>query len=139
MALVDNAKAFVLNAHPDRFAWNPTFLELCGYYCLEPCACAPRRPQTKDRPAYYAFFPCMERTLRIPAPIMKALPRVGFWQRPGGWLKEQVAFVVDASGVEHALQRESDRSRPMHAELGGDLSRTEPAAVTQVLRKLEIS
>ncbi len=48
-ALVDNAKAFVLNAHPDRFAWNPTFLELCGYYCLEPRACAPHRPQTKGK------------------------------------------------------------------------------------------
>jgi transposase len=48
-ALVDNAKAFVLNARPDRFAWNPTFLELCGYYCVEPQACAPRRPQTKGK------------------------------------------------------------------------------------------
>ncbi len=47
--LVDNAKAFVLNARPEHFTWNPTFLELCGYYRIEPRACAPRRPRTKGK------------------------------------------------------------------------------------------
>jgi transposase len=54
--LVDNPKAFVLDAHPARFRWNPQFLELCGHYRLAPRACAVRRPQTKgkvERPFFY--------------------------------------------------------------------------------------
>lgn len=54
--LVDNAKVFVTDAHPDRFAWNPRFLELCGHYAVEPVACQPYRPQTKgkvERPFFY--------------------------------------------------------------------------------------
>lgn len=56
--LVDNAKVFVTDARPDRFAWNPRFLEFCGHYAVEPVACHPYRPQTKgkvERP----FF-CLE-------------------------------------------------------------------------------
>lgn len=54
--LVDNAKVFVRDARPDRFAWNARFLELCGHYAVEPVACHPYRPQTKgkvERPFYY--------------------------------------------------------------------------------------
>lgn len=54
--LVDNAKVFVTDARPDRFAWNPRFLELCGHYAVEPVACHPYRPQTKgkvERPFFY--------------------------------------------------------------------------------------
>ena len=54
--LVDNARALVLEAHPDQPVWNPHFLELCGHYCLQPRACEPGRPQTKgkvERPFYY--------------------------------------------------------------------------------------
>lgn len=47
--LVDNAKVFVSDARPDRFAWNPRFLELCGHYAVEPVACHPYRPQTKGK------------------------------------------------------------------------------------------
>ena len=32
--LVDDAKAFVLDATPAHFRWNPQFLELCGDYRL---------------------------------------------------------------------------------------------------------
>lgn len=54
--LVDNARAFVLDASPDNFHWNPRFLEFCGHYRIEPVACRPYRPQTKgkvERPFYY--------------------------------------------------------------------------------------
>jgi transposase len=54
--LVDNAKVFVTEARPDRFAWNPRFLEFCGHYAVEPVACHPYRPQTKgkvERPFFY--------------------------------------------------------------------------------------
>ena len=47
--LVDNPRAFVLDAHPMHFEWNPTFLELCGYYRIEPRACRVRRPRTKGK------------------------------------------------------------------------------------------
>jgi transposase len=54
--LVDNAKAFVLDAKPGHFRWNPQFLELCGHYRIRPTACQPYRPRTKgkvERPFFY--------------------------------------------------------------------------------------
>ena len=54
--LVDNARAFVLDASPDNFRWNPRFLEFCGHYRIEPISCKPHRPQTKgkvERPFFY--------------------------------------------------------------------------------------
>lgn len=55
-ALVDNPRAFVLDARQTEFQWNPQFLALCGYYRIEPQACRVRRPRTKgkvERPFYY--------------------------------------------------------------------------------------
>jgi transposase len=49
VVLVDNAGAFVVDAHPTHFQWNLKFLELCGYYRIEPRACRVRRPQTKGK------------------------------------------------------------------------------------------
>jgi transposase len=54
--LVDNARALVSDASPNRFRWNPQFLELCGHYRLQPRACQPYRAQTKgkiERPFFY--------------------------------------------------------------------------------------
>jgi len=54
--LIDNAKAFVLDANPAHFRWNPQFLELCGHYRVKPRACQPYRAQTKgkiERPFFY--------------------------------------------------------------------------------------
>lgn len=54
--LIDNARAFVVDARPDLFVWNRRFLELCGHYSIEPRACQPARPRTKgkvERPFYY--------------------------------------------------------------------------------------
>ena len=54
--LVDNARAFVLNAHPARFQWNPRFLELCGHYGIKPVACRVGNPRAKgkvERPFYH--------------------------------------------------------------------------------------
>ena len=54
--LVDNARAFVLDANPAHFQWNPQFLELCGHYRVQPRACQVRRPRTKgkiERPFFY--------------------------------------------------------------------------------------
>jgi transposase len=49
VALVDNAGAFVVDARPTHFQWNPKFLELCGYYRIEPRACRVRRARTKGK------------------------------------------------------------------------------------------
>lgn len=54
--LVDNAKAFVEDARPDRFTWNQRFLELCGHYQIEPQACRVRRAQTKGKIERPFFF-----------------------------------------------------------------------------------
>ncbi len=54
--LVDNAKAFVLDANPAHFRWHPQFLALCGHYRVKPRACQPYRAQTKgkvERPFFY--------------------------------------------------------------------------------------
>jgi transposase len=54
--VVDNAKAFVLDANPTHFRWNPQFLELCGHYRMRPTACQPYRARTKgkvERPFFY--------------------------------------------------------------------------------------
>jgi transposase len=54
--VVDNAKAFVLDANPAHFRWNPQFLELCGHYRMRPTACRPYRARTKgkvERPFFY--------------------------------------------------------------------------------------
>lgn len=54
--LVDNARAFVTDAHPEHFQWNRVFLEFCGHYAFQPMACRPARPQTKgkvERPFFY--------------------------------------------------------------------------------------
>lgn len=47
--LVDNARAFVVDANPGHFRWNQQFLELCGHYRVQPHACQVRRPQTKGK------------------------------------------------------------------------------------------
>ena len=54
--LVDNPRAFVIDANPKHFRWNPQFLELCGHYRVKPRACIPYRPRTKgkiERPFFY--------------------------------------------------------------------------------------
>ncbi len=54
--LVDNARAFVLDANPAHFRWNPQFLELCGHYRVKPRACQVGRARTKgkiERPFFY--------------------------------------------------------------------------------------
>jgi hypothetical protein len=54
--LVDNPKAFVIDANPENFRWNPQFLELCGHYRMQPRACQPYRSRTKgkvERPFFY--------------------------------------------------------------------------------------
>ncbi len=54
--LVDNPRAFVVDADPANFRWNQHFLELCGHYRFEPVACQPARPRTKgkvERPFFY--------------------------------------------------------------------------------------
>lgn len=47
--LTDNPKAFVSDARPSHFTWNPQFLSLCKYYRVVPKACRVRRPQTKGK------------------------------------------------------------------------------------------
>ncbi|MER3453276.1 MAG: hypothetical protein C4344_06505 [Acidimicrobiia bacterium] len=54
--LVDNAKAFILDARPDALAWNPHFLELCGHYRVAPRHCQVRRAQTKGKVERPFFF-----------------------------------------------------------------------------------
>ena len=54
--LIDNARAFVIDASKEHFRWNAQFLELCGHYRMEPRACQPYRARTKgkiERPFSY--------------------------------------------------------------------------------------
>jgi transposase len=45
--IVDNLKAAVLNGSGRSACYHPEFLALCGYFCLQPVACARRDPESK--------------------------------------------------------------------------------------------
>ena len=45
--IVDNLKAAVLNGSGRYACFHQDFLALCGYFCLEPIACAARDPESK--------------------------------------------------------------------------------------------
>jgi transposase len=45
--IFDNLKAAVLNGSGRSACLHPEFLALCGYYCLQPLACARRDPESK--------------------------------------------------------------------------------------------
>ena len=45
--IFDNLKAAVLNGSGRRACLHPEFLALCGYFCLQPIACARRDPESK--------------------------------------------------------------------------------------------
>ena len=47
--VVDNDRAFVINAHPSHFKWNERFLEFCGHYSMRPIACRVRNPKAKGK------------------------------------------------------------------------------------------
>jgi len=45
--IFDNLKAAVLNGSGRHACFHPEFLALCGYFCLQPLACARRDPESK--------------------------------------------------------------------------------------------
>ena len=45
--IFDNLKAAVLNGAGRQACFHPEFLALCGYFCLQPIACARRDPESK--------------------------------------------------------------------------------------------
>jgi transposase len=45
--IFDNLKAAVLNGAGRSACYHPEFLALCGYFCLQPVACARRDPESK--------------------------------------------------------------------------------------------
>jgi transposase len=45
--IFDNLKAAVLNGSGRNACFHPEFLALCGYFCLQPIACARRDPESK--------------------------------------------------------------------------------------------
>jgi len=45
--IFDNLKAAVLNGSGRHACFHPEFLALCGYFCLQPVACAARDPESK--------------------------------------------------------------------------------------------
>jgi transposase len=45
--IFDNLKAAVLNGSGRHACFHPEFLALCGYFCLQPIACAARDPESK--------------------------------------------------------------------------------------------
>src|SRR5438105_14501608 len=45
--IFDNLKAAVLNGSGRSACFHPEFLALCGYFCLQPVACARRDPEAK--------------------------------------------------------------------------------------------
>ena len=47
--IFDNLKAAVLNGAGRHACFHPEFLALCGYFCMQPVACAARDPESKGR------------------------------------------------------------------------------------------
>jgi len=45
--IFDNLKAAVLNGSGRQACFHPEFLALCGYFCMQPIACARRDPESK--------------------------------------------------------------------------------------------
>src|SRR5271169_6259398 len=45
--IFDNLKAAVINGSGRSACWHPEFLALCGYFCMQPVACARRDPESK--------------------------------------------------------------------------------------------
>lgn len=45
--IFDNLKAAVLNGAGRHASFHPEFLALCGYFCMQPIACAARDPESK--------------------------------------------------------------------------------------------
>lgn len=45
--IFDNLKAAVLNGAGRNACFHPEFLALCGHFCMQPIACAPRDPESK--------------------------------------------------------------------------------------------
>lgn len=45
--IFDNLKAAVLNGSGRSACYHPEFLALCGYFCMQPLACARRDPESK--------------------------------------------------------------------------------------------
>jgi transposase len=45
--IIDNLKAAVLNGSGRHACFHPEFLALCGYFCMQPIACARRDPESK--------------------------------------------------------------------------------------------
>lgn len=45
--IFDNLKAAVLNGSGRSACYHPEFLALCGYFCMQPVACARRDPESK--------------------------------------------------------------------------------------------
>jgi transposase len=45
--IFDNLKAAVLNGSGRNACFHPEFLALCGYFCMQPLACARRDPESK--------------------------------------------------------------------------------------------
>jgi transposase len=45
--IFDNLKSAVLNGSGRSACYHPEFLALCGYFCLQPIACARRDPESK--------------------------------------------------------------------------------------------
>jgi transposase len=54
--IFDNLKAAVLNGSGRHACFHPEFLALCGYFCLQPPACARRDPESKDYASCYPSF-----------------------------------------------------------------------------------
>lgn len=47
LVIFDNLKTAVLNGAGRSACFHPEFLALCGYFCLQPLACAARDPESK--------------------------------------------------------------------------------------------
>ncbi|MDE3076672.1 MAG: IS21 family transposase [Chloroflexota bacterium] len=93
--LVDNPRAFVIDANPKTFRWNPQFLELCGHYRVKPRACLPYRARTKgkiERPFDY---------------LEEQFIKGSIWQSLGHLLEELARFERDDLDLRvHSTTRE---------------------------------
>ena len=66
--IFDNLKAGVINGWGRSACFHPEFLALCGYFCLQPIACARRNPESKEEGSYCTpFISCWTLTFRTSA------------------------------------------------------------------------
>ena len=127
--IFDNLKAAVLNGSGRQACFHPEFLALCGYFCMQPIACAARDPESKGivegrralREAQRPGWPG-----RRIASLRRLSGPGAYLARSGG--QRAAAREPPASGRSTASQKERTLLRPLPA-IPFDTDEVVPAVV----------